>query len=184
MREPSPPADQAAPQEAQDHLAGEAMPAVDTELTGPAKKSAGRITGAVADIEDRYTLIINKGEKAGVKPGMIFAVVGAAGKHVIDPITGEDLGARPGVKLRVKVTEVFEKFARAETYVIVPPFQSFGLGGVASSTMQDLIDARELSLLGGGRQRMAGYGRRREEEEPPAEAVVPVRIGDEVKQVG
>jgi hypothetical protein len=151
-----------------------------------AAKPTGPITGAVADIEDRYTLIINKGENAGVKPGMIFAVLSDDGNHVIDPITKEDLGPRPSVKLRVKVTDVFEKFARAETYVIVSPFESFGIGprsGI-SQTMQDMLDARERSLGGAGRQRLAGYGRPKEGEEPAPEAVVPVRIGDRVKQVG
>jgi hypothetical protein len=166
--------------------ADEQVPLDASKMTPARKSQRATITGAVADIEDRYTLIINQGENAGVKTGMIFAVLGDDGSHVIDPTTGEDLGARPVVKLRVKVTDVFEKFARAETYVIVSPLQSLGLGprGDLGQTMQDMFDARELALGGSGRQRLAGYGRPKGNEEPAPEAVVPVRIGDRVKQVG
>jgi hypothetical protein len=76
------------------------------------------ITGAVAAVEDKYTLIVNRGETAGVTTGMIFAVLG---DEISDPETGELLGHRE--KLRVKTTEVYERFCRAETYRIISATQ-------------------------------------------------------------
>jgi len=78
------------------------------------------ITGKVAEIIDRYSLIINRGEEAGVNVGMVFLVMGLGG-DVIDPETGVSLGPKPIEKLRVKVREVYPKFSVAETYRIVTP---------------------------------------------------------------
>lgn len=38
-----------------------------------------QIRGKVADIEDRYVLVINKGENDGVELGMIFSVMDPEG---------------------------------------------------------------------------------------------------------
>ena len=78
--------------------------------------SETEITGSVALVEDEYTLVINRGTAAGVVPGMIFAVFSGDGRLVTDPETGRELGRLDEEKLRVKVCEVRELFARAETF--------------------------------------------------------------------
>ncbi|WP_342751331.1 hypothetical protein [Mycolicibacterium hodleri] len=74
------------------------------------------ITGRVALVEDEYTLVINRGADAGVAPGMIFAVFSEGGRVVTDPESGRELGRLAQEKLRVKVIDVHELFARAETF--------------------------------------------------------------------
>lgn len=72
----------------------------------------------VAKIIDRYTVAITrKGEWLAV--GDTLAI---GGDPVIDPETGETIGELP--LLRVKVTQVFEKFVIAETYRLVPALAS------------------------------------------------------------
>lgn len=76
-----------------------------------------QITGLVALVEDDYTLVINRGADAGVTSGMTFAVRSDAGRLITDPASGRELGRLPATeKLRVKVFEVHQFFARAETY--------------------------------------------------------------------
>lgn len=79
--------------------------------------SGSQITGQVALVEDEYTLVINRGTDAGVAPGMIFAVFSETGRIVTDPESGRELGRLTEEKLRVKVFDVRELFARAETYI-------------------------------------------------------------------
>jgi hypothetical protein len=78
--------------------------------------SGPSITGAVALVEDEYTLVINRGADAGVAPGMVFAVFSGDGRVITDPESGRELGRLSEEKLRVKVIDVHELFARAETY--------------------------------------------------------------------
>jgi hypothetical protein len=78
--------------------------------------SEPQITGSVALVEDEYTLVINRGAAAGVVPGMVFAVFSGDGRLITDPETGRELGRLDEEKLRVKVCEVRELFARAETF--------------------------------------------------------------------
>jgi len=66
------------------------------------------ITGAVARILDRSTLIINRGEKDGVKTGMRF-VIYAEVDEVKDPETGESLGKWEVVKGRIHALHVQER---------------------------------------------------------------------------
>lgn len=64
----------------------------------------------VAKIIDRYTVAIATYDTT-VKPG---AILGIAEDDIIDPENGENLGGH--TKLRVKVTEVHERYCIAETY--------------------------------------------------------------------
>ena len=66
------------------------------------------IEGKVAKILDGFTLIINVGQSSGVTPGTQF-IVYAQGDDVIDPDSGESLGAWEVVKGRVAATHVQEK---------------------------------------------------------------------------
>ncbi|MDA2892641.1 hypothetical protein PDG61_17100 [Mycolicibacterium sp. BiH015] len=74
------------------------------------------ISGQVAMIEDDYTLVINRGEEAGVAPGMVFAVHSRTGPVITDPETGRELGRLTREKLRVRVFDVQPLFARAHTF--------------------------------------------------------------------
>ncbi|OHU30926.1 hypothetical protein [Mycobacteroides franklinii] len=111
------------------------------EETTPAEQSAGEqelepvdpIIGKVADIVDRYSVLVNKGDEAGVEVGMIFSVIGATGTAVRDPETGEDLGTLPIEKARIRVTEVYSKFCQAETYRITEP----AVAGLISDILQE-----------------------------------------------
>lgn len=96
------------------------------------------IEGSVARIEDKYTLIINRGAEHGVTEGMEFAVMADEGDQIIDPETGDVIGELPADKLRVRVCDVHEKWSRAETFVHYQPRPvdlplSRGVGGLQPS---------------------------------------------------
>ncbi|WP_431237275.1 hypothetical protein ACQ86B_21040 [Mycolicibacterium aichiense] len=80
------------------------------------------ITGQVALVEDDYTLVINRGSDAGVRPGMIFAVHSTSGPVITDPESGRELGRLSREKLRVRVFDVQPLFARAHTFVETDSF--------------------------------------------------------------
>ncbi len=136
------------------------------------------ITGKVADILDRYSLVINRGQGAGVEVGMIFLVMGLGGS-ITDPDTGEDLGPRPIEKLRVKVTDVHEKFSIAETYRIVTPptLTSFiqEVGGI--QPIHDIFLEQQRPQ----REYVAGAPSSR--EPTPMSPDVDVKVGDTVRQL-
>ena len=79
------------------------------------------IEGSVARVEDQYTLIINRGSEHGVKERMEFAVMDDVGDQIVDPETGDVIGELPSEKLRIRVSEVHEKWSRAETFVHYQP---------------------------------------------------------------
>ena len=84
-------------------------------------KARKPIEGSVARIEDQYTLIINRGSEHGVTDGMEFAVMADQGDEIIDPETGDVIGELPSEKLRIRVSEVHEKWSRAVTFVHYQP---------------------------------------------------------------
>ena len=136
------------------------------------------ITGKVADILDRYSLVINRGREAGVEVGMIFLVMGLGGS-IIDPDTGEDLGPRPIEKLRVKVADVHEKFSIAETYRIVTPpdFAAFVREAAMGSSIHEMLRQQHEPQ----REYVAGAPPSR--ELTPTSPVVDVKVGDTVRQL-
>lgn len=70
----------------------------------------------VAKVIDCYTVAINAGEADGIENGAILEILS---DPVIDPEDGAILGLH--AKLRVKVTEVFERYCIAETYKLTVP---------------------------------------------------------------
>jgi hypothetical protein len=76
-----------------------------------------QITGKVASIINERELTINIGESNGVKVGMIFKVLADKPLEVFDPESNELLGVIDREKVRVKVSEVYEKFSVCRTYV-------------------------------------------------------------------
>jgi hypothetical protein len=141
------------------------------------------ITGKVAEILDRYTLAINRGVDDGVEIGMIFAVIGAGGE-IIDPDTDKPLGPRPVEKLRVKVTDVYEKFSVAQTYRLVTPPRSLSdlMGGPrAGEFLSSIATTWSAIPPGPERERFAGAPAQRDPE--PTNPVIHVGVGDAVRQV-
>jgi len=132
-----------------------------------------QIRGKVADIEDRFILLINKGENDGVELGMIFAIMDPDGAPVIDPDTGDELGRRDTEKLRVKVIDVYPRFCRAETYRMTSPTGILGGGNYGQIT--DFLSTFS------GRERIANQPPAREAQ--PTQAVVHVKIGDAVREI-
>ncbi|MGB2922572.1 MAG: hypothetical protein WA944_19685 [Mycobacterium sp.] len=100
------------------------------------------ITGSVALVEDEYTLVINKGAHAGVAPGMVFAVFSGTGQVVTDPESGRVLGRLAEETLRVKVFDVHELFARAETF-------STDVSRRPGKPTADILDTVQNQLLDG-----------------------------------
>jgi hypothetical protein len=132
------------------------------------------ITGVVADVEDRFSIIISVGRDDGVETGMIFAVIGETGQRVVHPKTGDDLGPRVGEKLRVKVIEVYPQYSLAETYKIVSPLEA----------MSGDVDVADFIGSAGsifGRQRIANQPS--PSRKPAASVVVSVNVGDEVREL-
>ncbi len=74
------------------------------------------LQGKVAKIINLRELGINIGTKDGVEPGMLFAVLADTPLRVEDPDTGEVLGEIEREKVKVKATEVFERFSVCRTY--------------------------------------------------------------------
>ena len=72
------------------------------------------ITGRVAKILNEFQLVLNVGEKQGVKKGMMF-VVYEEGEEIKDPKTGESLGKLEIVKGEIKVSHVQETLCFAQS---------------------------------------------------------------------
>ncbi len=64
----------------------------------------------IAKVIDRYTLVLNKGEKDGIKVGQRFLIY-SIGDEIIDPDTKESLGNLEIVKGTGRVTNLQDKMA-------------------------------------------------------------------------
>lgn len=74
------------------------------------------LMGRVAVILNDRELVINLGRAHGVSSGMKFAVLDATPTTIPDPETSEDLGILDREKVRVKASEVHEKFTVCRTF--------------------------------------------------------------------
>ncbi len=74
------------------------------------------ISGKIARVLNTREVAINKGQRDGVKVGMIFKVLSLKGSEIRDPDTQETLGSVELVKTRVKVKVVYDRIAVATTY--------------------------------------------------------------------
>ncbi len=72
------------------------------------------ITGRVAKILNEFQLVLNVGEKQGVKKGMMF-VVYEEGEEIKDPKTGESLGKLEIVKGEIEISHVQETLCLAQS---------------------------------------------------------------------
>lgn len=67
-----------------------------------------RYFAKVVKIEDKYTVVINKGSSSGIKEGDKFIIVGL-GEVIVDPDTEQELEQLEIVRGRVMATHVQEK---------------------------------------------------------------------------
>src|SRR5882757_10996054 len=110
-------------------------------------KTRKPIEGSVARVEDQYTLIINRGSEHGVIDGMEFAVMADEGDEIVDPETGDVIGELPSEKLRIRVSEVHEKWSRAQTFVHYQPSPSSMSSaiGIAGTTFGDKLKYSDIT---------------------------------------
>ena len=74
------------------------------------------IRGKVAKVLNKREVALNVGKKHRVDVGMQFDVLASAADEIIDPDTGEVIGALNRPKVRVEVTVVGQRFAVASTF--------------------------------------------------------------------
>ncbi len=145
-----------------------------------------QITGLVALIEDEYTLVINKGVDAGVTPGMIFAVFSGTGQVITDPESGRVLGRLSEETLRVRVFDVHELFARAETFATeVQGRPGRPMAHVLHTYETKLLDAAA-APIGDGMAELArhpGDGDTSAVTATPPDEAITINVGDVVELV-
>ena len=74
------------------------------------------IRGKIAAVLNEREIALNLGSAKGVSVGMYFDVMSLESGDIIDPDTKDVLGSIERPKVRVRVTEVQEKFSVASTY--------------------------------------------------------------------
>lgn len=75
------------------------------------------VSGKVAGILNERELTINIGSKDGVIVGMKFKILAESPLEVRDPENDELLGVVDREKVRVKASEVYDRFSVCRTYV-------------------------------------------------------------------
>ncbi len=71
----------------------------------------------VAQIIDSFTLVINAGIADGLQKGIVVMIYDI-GPHIIDPDTGDDLGALEIVKGTGVITHIQERIATVESNMV------------------------------------------------------------------
>lgn len=125
-----------------------------------------KIKGKIIRILDTTSLIINLGKEHGITYSSIFYVLGDS-EPVIDPETNAELGSVKVAKIRVKASQVFDKFTIATTSWVntVYKYELF-----ADDQMEEIkIDEGELKV-------------NPEDIQPwKAKSESPIKVGDEVE---
>lgn len=130
-----------------------------------------KIKGRIIRIIDRRTVVINLGEKHGIDNSSIFYILGEP-EEIKDPYTDEILGTVNVTKIKVKASQVFDKFTVATTSWTNIHYPSIFLSGilkVGELAQTQTIDEGELKV--------------KEDEIQPwkARSESPVKVGDEVE---
>jgi hypothetical protein len=112
---------------------------VSQEETSGKGGTPGLIRGQVAKVLTSRELVINRGARNGVELGMRFEVLDPNAEEVQDPETGEVLGSLRRPKATVKVVEVEDRLARAQTY----RSRRFNVGGSGAGGFSELRRALE-----------------------------------------
>jgi hypothetical protein len=82
----------------------------------PKNTAEPNLEGRVAQLLNARELVINIGAKAGVKPGMKFAVLSETPLEIVDPGTKEVLDTVDRQKVRVEAHEVRPRVSICRTY--------------------------------------------------------------------
>ena len=133
------------------------------------------IEGRVATILNIREVAINVGAKQGVQEGMVFAILSKEPLLVIDPDSGQQLGSEDRVKVRVKATEVYERYSVCRTFGVTPGSPSVldVLRGASLASWYAPTPPREKTLK----------VEDSDLPEPLSEDESYVKIGDRVRQV-
>lgn len=128
-----------------------------------------QVRGKIARIIDERTLIINVGQQHGVTSGMRF-VIYEEGDQILDPDSGESLGAWEVVKGEVVARHVQERISVVET----PPSEATPTSAPVSSLMAEVSKGRvqEPGRLNVSRADLSGRPQ-----------VGPIAVGDSVRSM-
>jgi hypothetical protein len=127
------------------------------------------LEGRVAAIVSVREVAINIGQAEGVTDGMVFAILAESPLPIRDPLTKKTLGQIDREKVRVKATEVYEKFAICRT------FETYRTGG--------LLLGDFTNFMGVSQERVRTLKVEDSELPPPLSPEESyVKIGDRVRQ--
>ena len=127
------------------------------------------IEGKVAQIIDRYTIVINRGKSDEVENDMRF-IIYEKGDEITDPDSGESLGIFENIKMKVKIVNVNENISTAksdEKYKVTTP-SSLNFNYLGSSSRTEI---KELPLDQETREKLFNH------------KMSGVKIGDLVRQI-
>lgn len=79
------------------------------------EESRREFPGAVTEVLNAYTLVINRGEQDGVEKGQEYIVYALSEEPLTDPDTGEQLERLEQVKGKGKVVHVQQKIATIQS---------------------------------------------------------------------
>jgi hypothetical protein len=105
------------------------------------------LQGKVAGIMNARELIINIGREHGVTVGMVFKVLADSPVEVVDPDTNKKIGEVDREKIRVKTSEVDDKFSVCKTYRTKRTGGILGSATLASLYGQMLIETEKVETL-------------------------------------
>jgi hypothetical protein len=142
------------------------------------------VEGKVAKILGNKEIVVNRGRKEGVRPGMLFEVFAPEGEEVWDPDTGETLGTVEDVKAQAEVTEVKDRLAVARLHNSGSPF-----GAVNINEMQENLQ-RMFGQMFGEDVRIQGFGTTPGDDPDlesmlggPLQDLSKVQVGDAVREI-
>ncbi|WP_412161470.1 hypothetical protein [Curtobacterium flaccumfaciens] len=79
-------------------------------------KMANEITGRVAQIVSDREVVLNRGERHGVAPGMYFKIMDPSTIDIRDPETDEVIGSISRIKIVLEAVEVADSLTVARTF--------------------------------------------------------------------
>lgn len=134
------------------------------------------VEGAIAKIVDRSMVIVNRGSKDGVKPGMKF-VVFAEADDITDPETGKSLGKWELVKGYIQAAHVQEAMTTCSP--APPPGQDEAAEDSTKTLSSEMIAVSRLD------RRRPGAGELAVDPSQMAgrPAAEPVSVGDRVRSL-
>lgn len=95
----------------------------------------------IASITEEGLATLNRGKGTGIKKGKRYEVFSSTGKAVIDPDTGESLGAEEIKVGVVEVTEVLPKYSKAKVVKVIKDAGTFKKGSICRSMPPEEVEA-------------------------------------------